>query len=390
KAKVPVVGSFSVAVTDETKVPVNEDKENTILSNLLLTSDIKGYIEQPGYYFAHPNEKTQADLDVLMLTQGYHRFAWRMLMGNSFPALTYQPEQSMSISGIVKTLGGKPVINGKITLFTTSKGTFLLDTVTDANGRFKFDNLIFPDSIRFVIQARNARDRKNVEITLDDVPVQFVTKNKNSPDVSINLNTDLAAYLRNSKTQYDDLRKYGLINRTIILKEVTVTEKKAPVNNSSNLNGSGNADQIIRADQLLQGCITIDQCLQGRLLGVIFRNGVPFSTRSFNQPMQIIVDGVYVESDYLRIIPPTDVATIEVLRSIGYTSIYGSRGGGGVILITTKRGGEDYAFQRYAPGIVTYSPKGYTRTKDFYAPKYDDPKTNKAVADLRTTIYWNP
>jgi hypothetical protein len=391
KAKAPVVGSFSVAVTNETKMPVNEDKESTILSNLLLTSDIKGYIEQPGYYFAHPNEKTQADLDVLMLTQGYHRFAWRLLMGNSFPQLTYQPEQTMSISGLVKTLGGKPVANGKVTLFTTSKGMFLLDTVTDANGRFKFDNLIFPDSIRFVIQARNAKDRKNVDIVLDNVPAQFVTKNKNAPDISINLNTDLAAYLRNSKAQYDDLRKYGMVNRTILLKEVTITEKKEPLKNSSNLNGPGNADQIIKADQLMQGCITIDQCLQGRLLGVIFRNGIPYSTRSMNQPMQLIVDGIYMEGDYLTSISPTDIASIEVLRSIGYTSIYGSRGGGGVLVINTKRGDDpSYSFQRYAPGIVTFNPKGLSRSKEFYAPKYDDPKTNKAVADLRTTIYWNP
>ncbi|MVN21215.1 TonB-dependent receptor plug domain-containing protein [Mucilaginibacter arboris] len=392
KDKAPVVGSFSVAVTDETKVPVNEDKESTILSNLLLTSDIKGYIEQPNYYFAHTDEKAQADLDVLMLTQGYHRFAWRMLMGNSFPQLTYQPEKSMSIAGIVKTLGGKPVPKGKVTLFTTTKGAFLLDTVTDANGRFKFDNLIFPDSIRFVIQARGVNGKKNVEITLDNVPQQFVTKNKNAPDVSINLNRDLAAYLQNSKAQYDDLRKYGLVNRTIVLKEVTITEKKEPLKNSSNLNGPGNADQIIKGDLFEQmGCATIDQCLQGRLLGVIFRNGIPYSTRSFNTPMQIIVDGIYMEPDYLTTINPLDIASIEVLRTIGYTSIYGGRGSGGVLVINTKRGDDpSYSFQRYAPGIVTYNPKGFSRGKEFYSPKYDDPKTNKAVADLRTTIYWNP
>lgn len=390
KEKAPAMGSFSVSVTDETKVPVNEDKESTILSDLLLTSDIKGYVEQPGYYFAHNNEQTQADLDVLMLTQGYHRFAWRMLMGNSFPEITYQPEKSMQIAGIVKTLGGKPFPKAKVTLFTTSKGAFLLDTVTDANGRFKFDNLVFPDSIRFVIQARGTNGRKNVEVTLDRVPLQFVTKNKNEPDVSVNLNSDLAAYLRNSKAQYDDLRKYGLVNRTIMLKEVTITEKKAPLKNSSNLNGAGNADQIIKMDDQLASFATIDQALQGRLLGVIFRNGVPYSTRSMNTPMQLIVDGVYMEGDYLTSIPPTDVESIEVLRSAGYTSIYGSRGGGGVLVINTKRGGENYSFQQYTPSIVTYNPKGLSIGKEFYSPKYDDPKTNKAVADLRTTIYWNP
>lgn len=328
KIKAPVVGSFSVSVIDETKVPVDDNRENTILSNLLLTSDIKGYVEQPGYYFNNPNEKTQSDLDVLMLTQGYRRFAWRMILGNSFPQITFQPEQSMLISGTTKTLGGKPLPNAKVTLFTTSKGAFLIDTVSDANGRFVFNNLIFPDSIRFVIQARSTNGRKNVEIKLDQVPPQFVTKNKNSPDVTVNINTELAGYLRNSKAQYDDLRKYGLVSRTIVLKEVTVSDKKVPLKNSSNLNGAGNADQVIKGDLFQQiGCITIDQCLQGRLVGVVFRGGIPYSTRSFNQPMQLIVDGIYMSSDYLSSIPPTNVESVEVLRSGGYTAIYGGRGG---------------------------------------------------------------
>jgi hypothetical protein len=328
----------------------------------------------------------------LMLTQGFRRFAWRMILGNSFPQITFQPEQSMLISGTTKTLGGKPLPNAKVTLFTTSKGAFLIDTVSDANGKFVFNNLIFPDSIRFVIQARGTNGRKNVEIKLDQVPQQFVTKNKNSPDITVNVNTELAGYLRNSKAQYDDLRKYGLVNRTIVLKEVTISEKKAPLKNSSNLNGAGNADQIIKGDLFQQmGCITIDQCLQGRLLGVVFRGGIAYSTRSMNQPMLLIVDGIYMSGDYLSNIQPTDVESIEVLRSGGYTAIYGGQGGGGVLVINTRRGGDtNYAIQTYAPGIVTYNPKGFTRSKEFYAPKYDDPKTNKAVADLRTTIYWNP
>ncbi len=73
----PVTGSFSVSVSDETKVPVDETAESTILSNLLLTSDLRGYIEKPNYYFTNVNEKTAADLDMLMLTQGYHRFEWK-------------------------------------------------------------------------------------------------------------------------------------------------------------------------------------------------------------------------------------------------------------------------------------------------------------------------
>jgi hypothetical protein len=179
-----------------------------------------------------------------------------------------------------------------------------------------------------------------------------------------------------------------------LLKEVTVTEKRrSAITNSSNLNGPGNADQVITSELFDKlGCVTIDQCLQGRLLGVIFRGGVPYSTRSFNTPMQVIVDGIYVEADYLLSLPPTNISSVEVLRTIGNTAIYGSRGGGGVLIINTKRGGEiTYnASQLYAPGILTYTPKGFYSARLFYAPKYDDPKTNTVLADLRSTIHWLP
>jgi len=45
---------------------------------------------------------------------------------------------------------------------------------------------------------------------------------------------------------------------------------------------------------------------------------------------------------------------------------------------------------RPAPGIIVFDPKGYYKARVFYSPDYDDPKTNTAIADVRTTIYWNP
>ncbi|WP_345950559.1 TonB-dependent receptor plug domain-containing protein [Mucilaginibacter sp. PAMB04274] len=390
----PVVGVFSAAVIDESKVQSDETAETSIMSQLLLTSDLKGYVEQPNYYFTKATEKTAADLDILMMTQGYRRFEWKPLMANQLSPTLYQPEKSLQISGTLKTSGGKPVPNGKIMLLTTAGGTFILDTVADSQGKFAFKNLVFKDSIKFVLQARTAKGSKNVEIALDNLPSQAKMSSKRMPDLQINSVAALTSYLKYSKKQYDEEAKYGIGNHTIMLKEVTVTEKrKSAVSNSSNLNGPGNADQVITSDALdKMGCATIDQCLQGRLLGVIFRNGIPYSTRSFNSPMQLIVDGIYVEGDYLTTIPPSNVASVEVLRTIGNTAIYGSRGGGGVLIINTKRGGE-YAYnasQIYSPGIVTYTPKGFYSARQFYAPKYDDPKTNTVLADLRTTIHWVP
>ncbi|RZJ54792.1 MAG: TonB-dependent receptor, partial [Flavobacterium sp.] len=151
---------------------------------------------------------------------------------------------------------------------------------------------------------------------------------------------------------------------------------------------AGRADYIMTADDL-STCITLSQCLQGRLPGVIFQGGIPYLMRSQNTPMSIVLDGMRVEADFLDNIVPSDVESIELLKSIGNTAIYGSQGGGGVIVITTKRGGGTANYNRYAPGVVTLSPRGFSVSREFYSPKYDA-GTNSNRADLRTTIYWNP
>lgn len=387
----PMISALSASVIDETRVPVDEDSETSILSQLLLSSDLKGYIEKPNYYFLHHDAKTQADLDVLMLTQGYRRFEWKQILSGETPPVIYQPERTLQISGRVHTHNGKPVARGKVTLFTSMGGPFIIDTLTDEQGRFAFKDLIFKDSVKFVIQARTDKNKKDVEIDLDNVARQIVTANRNAADVEINVSSRILPYLQSSKEYYNQQLRAGVGNHNILLKEVVITEKKKKLENSSNLNGAGNADQVIGHEVFdNMGCPDIATCLQGRLLGVIFRNGVPYSTRG-GGPMQIILDGIYVDSDMFRDINPYDIASIEVLRSGTYTAIYGSRGGSGVIVINTKRGNGDYsAVHVYTPGVITYSPKGYYNARVFYSPQYDDPKVNTALADARTTIYWKP
>ncbi|RBQ07079.1 TonB-dependent receptor [Pedobacter miscanthi] len=383
----PVLGSFSVAVTNATKVAPDEDNESNILTSLLLTSDLTGYVEKPNHYFLKDDIQTQKELDNLMLTQGWRRFIWKNIINNVGPAITYKPEQSITISGTV-TKGNKPVPGGKVMLMATKGTMYILDTVTNAEGKFVFDNLEFGDSTKFVVQARTKTERKFVDINVDVVPGQIVTKNKNSADIDVNVNNTLMKYIKESDNYFNEMTRLGLLERTIKLEEVTITEKKNPAKNSSNLNGAGRADYVMTADQL-STCVTLSQCLQGRLPGVIFRGNVPYLMRSQNTPIQIIVDGMQMEADFLDNVVPSDVESIELLKSIGNTAIYGSQGSGGVIIITTKRGDGGRSTNRYAPGIVTLNPKGFSISREFYSPKYDTESTSSR-ADLRTTIYWNP
>jgi TonB-dependent Receptor Plug Domain./MG2 domain. len=385
-AEKPAQASFSIAVTNTTSVKPDEENESNIFTTLLLTSDLIGYIEKPNYYFLHDDQKTQQDLDNLMITQGWRRILWKNIINNAGPNIRYEPEKSLKISGVVTSYGGKPLPNSKVSLFSSSGGLFAIDTLSDAQGRFNFDNLIFNDSTKFIVQARTAKNKKSVDIVLDVVSGQIVTKNKNTGDIEVNVNEALSGYLKQSENYFDDLTKRGILERTILLKEVNIVEKKNPAKNSSNLNGAGNADAIITTDQL-QYCTTLSQCLQGRVAGLIIRNGTPYLMRNNGTPMSIVLDGMQMEGDFLDNINPMDIETIEVLKSAGNTAIYGSRGGGGVLVITTKRGGGYSSASTFTPGIIPFSPKGYYTPREFYSPKYDAPDNRP---DYRTTIYWNP
>ncbi|MEP6614082.1 MAG: TonB-dependent receptor, partial [Mucilaginibacter sp.] len=401
KDKKPVTGSFSVAVTDETTVPVDEQNENTILTNLLLTSDLKGTVEQPNYYFTNVTEKTQADLDLLMLTQGYRQFTWKQVLDDKpvVLLLPWQPEKTMQISGKVvkwKT----PVAGAKVSLITNKGGFFMIDTVTDKDGRFAFKDLIFADSTRFVVQSRVKKGQSAVTLELDTVlasrPV-VTAYNLNNSNVNNSTLAGMSAYLLNQRQFYDEQQKYGINKHAIMLKEVKIRSKKDFVKRSENLNGPGNADEIITADELktMVGA-TLAFCLKGKLFGLVAftYKGVAYSTRPLDkfspaQPMLLVVDGGYLDPEELNNVNPDRIQSIEVLISPNYATVYGTRGGFGVLVITTKRG-SDYERDRFTPGVVAYHPKGFYKAREFYSPQYDDPKTNLRIGDYRSTICWKP
>lgn len=388
------VGSFSIAVTNMDKVTDSAKAETNIFSSLLLSAEAKGYIEKPGYYFKDDNATIRRQLDNLMLTQTADRSFWEDIKKGEFPEISYQSEKEIRISGTVTKSNGDPVDKAKVTVISPQNVSTVLDTVTGSDGRFNFDKIIFYDSTNFVVQARDARGKKNVEIKLDQVPRQQVSQNKNSPDITIDANRSLGRYLDNAEKSFSELQKYGFLERSIVLEEVEINDKKKdPAKYSANLNGPGRADQLISGDEVFfNGCPTLDMCLNGRLVGVVFRNGVPYSTRSQNQPMQIILDGMYMDASALNIIQPADVASVEVLRTIGNTAIYGSYGGGGILIITTRRGDQprNYSRDLYTPGITTFSPQGFYEIRTFSAPDYSSREIKSEMKDLRSTIYWKP
>lgn len=95
---------------------------------------------------------------------------------------------------------------------------------------------------------------------------------------------------------------------------------------------------------------SFDQLFQGRVPGVLGLTGSgqpgnpatviirgQTSILGSSDPLYV-VDGIPVEAAVFQSINPNDFASMEVLRDASATALYGSRGSGGVIVITTKRG----------------------------------------------------
>ena len=87
---------FSVSVTDGSQTDESFYSGGNVLTELLLQSDLRGFIENPGYYFRNRNPKTLKALDELILVHG-----WRRYDISSRPDTGVQPETAMLVSGRV-------------------------------------------------------------------------------------------------------------------------------------------------------------------------------------------------------------------------------------------------------------------------------------------------
>lgn len=402
----PASGHFSVAVIDESKVPVDDNAESTIINNLLLTSDLKGFIEQPNYYFTNSNDKTAADLDLVMLTHGYRQYEWKQILNNHKPTPPYKAEIGLTIGGNIK-FNGKPVDKGTVKLFSKTSGGLILDTLTDKDGRFIFDRLSYTDTTKFLLQARTGKGQKDVEVNPDLLVTRPVITDKIIPEPQSNNN--LTTYEHSSKQFFEEQQKYHINKNEVQLQEVVINDKKInPFAHSQNPNGAGNADQTITAEWLENsGFKTLYDALRAKLTSVVFtqdhqlRSGrVNINPTDEADYMAIIVDGVPQFNDLstnvgipygpLDGLNAADIESVEVLLGAHYGAIYGNTSSGGALIVTTKQGRQSNNYYKEAPGVITIKPTGFYKARQFYAPQYDHPEPVMEKKDLRTTIYWNP
>lgn len=397
-------GSFSVSVTDNNDV--KQDDTNTILSRLLLGSELKGYIESPSYYLQKGNHQAA---DLLMMTQGWRKYDVASVIAGKFEEPIIPFEQSQSIEGLVE--GGEykkgPEKDAAVNIFFPESGNMDI-AVTDKNGRFIFDGLIFQDSTHCLVQARNSKNRLNENYVLKlandynnkleftPVPAYYAgLSNKESEAPAIEYNE----YIVKADKKY--LIENGI--RSVFLDEVTVRakvrakereyenstffykyanykippdviEKMNPRNYEDIFNGI--AGIFIKKDRYGRSMITI--------------RSTPSASGA--NPALIIVNDMPMTSDFrLEDINIHDIESVGVFKGASTAAILGTFGGGGAVVINTKKGrsfSNQDNLKSYAKQVYLH---GFQKPAEFYSPKYDTAeKLNSKDPDLRTTIFWKP
>ncbi len=432
----PVRGSFSMAVTDDSQVRADSTNSNMV-SNLFLASDLKGTIEEAGYYFETSSPQRTAELDNLLLTQGWIGYDWKAIFNPVVQQPQFVAEPEFIVQGKVTDMLNKGVEGSEVLLFSR-KPQLVKTTFTDKNGVFTYKDLYPVDTAEFKIQARNKNGKSfnvGIEMLNEFKPPRFAPLGQIMPWY---VNSD-AELLNNSSTKAAQLKaEADYKGEGHLLKTVVIADKKI-VKGSHNLNGPGEADQIFdEQDMLKAGKTTLRKLIEQNVKGFDIKTAPPgggnetppttkphrMSYKLFEKELHLVFDGIDLDEfypdppvkwiqkrldrkqfmdTYLDYYSAEDIVGIEVMYNMRYNQSYGAqmihgldrdRSGFGFdapayIEITTRSG--KGPLMKLIPGTYLHKPLPFTLPKEFYRPRYTIKNSNTAPGtDLRSTIHWVP
>ena len=160
---------------------VRPDSTTSLVSGLLLQSELKGHIEDPDYYFRSRDSISDAALDLLLLSQGWERYDIPSALKGHFASPEIALEIGGEISGTVKSRWkGKPMADAVVMVIAPSID-FATQAFTDEEGRFTIDGFDWPDNTPFIIQVfgKSGDKEHNYNINPDSFPDIDIIKTQN-------------------------------------------------------------------------------------------------------------------------------------------------------------------------------------------------------------------
>ena len=379
----PLSGCFSVSITDAHAVKADSLEEN-IRSFLLLSSDLKGYIHDPEYYFLDDSPLRLYHLDLVMMTHGWRRFPTDNLFRPAPFAPKFFLEHGQFFSGQVNNMVGKGVKEATLTAFAVrGEGTNdkAFTTTTDSAGHFLFEGLDFQDTTVFMIPFYNKRGRIPYDIQFD----KSYYRPRLSPTAPYKKQVqqveqaDEAVLQMYKKSSFGALREYSMEAFTVHAKDPdapAVRIEQKIHNDTAKFNEFNSLQLPTYLNNVLPGCIISGKILLQTPYGAYIEAQLRINQEICISPAPL---SLYTAGDVKYI--KTYIPRIEpAYMPIRTNSHYPCR-----LEIYVKEDAQG------ARRFGLYKTVGYIPGTEFYHPVYDTPeKRENKTPDHRTTLYWEP
>ena len=391
-------GNLSMSITDIDVVGQSTKDEN-IKTHLLLNSDLRGHIENPGYFFEKENDlKRRYLLDLLMLTHGWRRFTWNDILYNSQPKNRFKPEKGILISGTTSAISGNRKGMQTATRITLMGSLpYQEKKQTDLKGMFNYGPFVFNDTLPILLEARVKDFKSDGNKKNRLVSIRLKNNNLASPEITRNdiLKTNLqdtlkiASFLKQAKgiSQIDAefSRSARVLDEIIITAQKKSEEEERDQELSERTDYGYASNRLDLKDFAGQGNLSIFDLL-------IMLPGVSTANDSIyirNLRPSVYLDGFQVEMEDISLLTGNDIDFIDVLT--GAEAATFSNSGNGVVAIYTKTGlNVSTRNIKRKPGIIDFEAIGFYTAREFYAPDHLNGFDEAMKADIITTLHWEP
>lgn len=391
----PIAANLSLSVFDSEQAKVDENTE-TIVSNLLISSELKGYVESPGYYFNPKNLDKEEALDFLLLTQGWRKFTLVEALSSDRKNQIYRIEKGLTINGLLTdTKTNKPIENGTVSYLSLLPIAESRTTSTGINGEFEFQDLIYFDSAKVTLEGKSKNGRSQGSITTvghysPPTLIRPIFPNFSPPsDLEKN-------FISKSLERKNIKRAFDFEEGEISLNGVEVQGKKIIDQYSGpRIYGNGSIKVKVADNPVLENLQHPLDLIKGRVAGVqVLGGGLDWkvliqgvsSINSGVEPL-IMLDDIPITLESLNSIPVLEIESFTVWKGPD-TAIFGSRGANGAIGFYTKRGNVGAIPMKQIE--ISSVPAGYQVEQEFYSPKYTTEEPIQVRPDKRVTLFWAP
>jgi hypothetical protein len=393
--------SCSVSVIDLPATGLND--HDNIWSRFLLTSDLKGYIYNPAWYFENQNDSTKQALDNLMLTHGWSRFSWTKILSGVFPEKKFTDPGLISLSGTVTDERTHELVSGgklNIYLEAEDSSTQTHEAIVDAKGRFILDSLVFLGKASFFYAYTGSNQKQRAVIaTIDEDPlkkfISYVPKDFAKNNIARN-----DAFIQNKMEM--DLRNQFIKLRLDEIKElerVTIQAKsnKRPFDavNEKYTTGVFRTQGKVNLDNINEPAndksLNVVDYIKNSIQQIEIQNGRFVNRKNFSLingqkwAVDIFLNSAPATMLELRLLRVDDVALIKFYEA-GFVGS-GSGAPGGAVAVFTK---DLFKDETKPDKLNHFEYQGFSITKEFYNPDYKGADAKRTLSDNRTTLYWNP